>query len=53
MDMALSRDNRFFYALTPGTGAILGFRLNPGNGALQPLAGGGSVPNTANGLAAQ
>ncbi len=52
-DMALSRDNRFFYGLTAGRGAILSFRLNAGNGELQPLSGGGAVPTTANGLAAQ
>ncbi len=52
-DMALSRDNRFFYGLTAGRGAILSFRLNAGNGELQPLSGGGTVPTTANGLAAQ
>lgn len=35
-DSALSRDNRFLFVLTPGVGTIGGFRVDEGNGALEP-----------------
>lgn len=52
-DLALSRDNHFLYSLNPGSETIGSFRRNIGNGALEPLPSGGSVPATSNGLAAE
>ena len=53
VDMALSHGNRYLYSLNPGNGTIGSFSLNTQTGALATLAGHGSVPATANGLAAR
>ncbi len=53
VDMALSVNNRFLYSLNPGNGTIGSFRLNAKTGSLEPVAAGGTIPKSANGLAAQ
>jgi 6-phosphogluconolactonase (cycloisomerase 2 family) len=52
IDMALSRDGRFMYALSGGTNAITGYRVGH-DGSLHPVEPGESVPAGTNGLAAR
>jgi 6-phosphogluconolactonase len=52
IDLALSRNSRFLYALGSGTHAINGFRIQS-DGSLTPLSGGpGGLPAGATGLLA-
>ena len=52
IDMALSRQSRFLYALDSGTAAISAFRVRPG-GTLEPVPGVSGLPPAAVGLAAR
>jgi len=52
IDMALTRQSRFLYALDSGTAAISAFRVRPG-GELEPVPGVSGLPPAAVGLAAR
>ena len=52
IDMALSRNSRFLYTLTSGTGTLSAFGVNA-DGSLETLTGVSGIPAGANGLAAE
>jgi 6-phosphogluconolactonase (cycloisomerase 2 family) len=52
LDLATSRDGRFLYVVTPGTGTVTGFSLGA-DGALAPLGATPGIPGTATGIAAR
>ncbi|MCB1609365.1 MAG: beta-propeller fold lactonase family protein [Xanthomonadales bacterium] len=52
IDIALSGNGQFIYALVGGSQQIVGFRIQP-NGGLIPLAAVDFIPEGANGLAAR
>ena len=52
IDLALTRQGRFLYALDSGTAAISAFRVRPG-GDLEPVPGASGLPPAAVGLAAR
>ena len=53
IDMALSRNSQFLYALSGGSHAIVGFTVSS-DGSLTPIANGAaSVPSGVNGLVAR
>lgn len=51
IDMALSRNGRFLYALSASNGTIAAYQINV-NGKLVPLPGSSELPTGVNGLAA-
>lgn len=52
LDMAISRGDRFLYALAVGTSQIAGFAIGQ-DGSLTPVAGASGLPASADGLAAR
>lgn len=53
IDMALSGNSRFLYALGSGNGTISAFRVNLRDGSLKPIPGASGLPAGVNGLAAR
>jgi len=53
IDMALSGNSRFLYALGSGNGTISAFRVDLGDGSLKPIPGASGLPAGVNGLAAR
>lgn len=53
IDMALSGNGRYLYALGAGNGTISAFRVNFRDGSLVPIAGADGLPGGVNGLAAR
>lgn len=53
IDMALSGNSGFLYALNSGNGTISAFAVSLKDGSLKSIAGVGSLPGSANGLAAR
>jgi 6-phosphogluconolactonase (cycloisomerase 2 family) len=51
LDMAVTREGRFLYTVTPGSGSVHGFEIGA-NGALSSVATIGGLPTSAYGLAA-
>ncbi|MGH7719015.1 MAG: lactonase family protein [Gemmatimonadaceae bacterium] len=52
IDVAVSRNSRFLYALAGGNGTVAAFRIES-DGGLTPIAGGSGLPAGAVGLAAE
>lgn len=53
IDMALSGNSRFLYALGSGNGTISAFQVDLGDGSLKPIPGVSGLPAGVNGLAAR